>query len=115
VISTTLNFLYFHKEEEFVWLPALVWAVVLWQSFLGWWWVGAGSGGRLTGKDDDVEEKLKRRAVPGHSLSFASIFPYYHRFNARNEPKNDNRRSSIHFRHSIQMVHESITICIRVR
>jgi hypothetical protein len=63
VISTALNFLYVHKEEEFVWLPALVWAVVLWQSFLGWWWwVGAGSGGGLTGKDDEVEEKLKRRA-----------------------------------------------------
>ena len=63
MISTALNFLYVHKEEEFVWLPALVWAVVLWQSFLGWWWwVGAGSGGGLTGKDDEVEEKLKRRA-----------------------------------------------------
>lgn len=63
VISTALNFLYVHKEEEFVWLPALVWAVVLWQSFLGWWWwVGAGTGGGLTGKDDEVEEKLKRRA-----------------------------------------------------
>lgn len=63
VISTALNFLYVHKEEEFVWLPTLVWAVVLWQSFLGWWWwVGAGSNSRLTGNEDEMEEKLKRRA-----------------------------------------------------
>jgi hypothetical protein len=63
VVSTALNFLYVHKEDEFVWLPTLVWAVVLWQSFFGWWWwVGAGSGGGLTGKDDEMEEKLQRRA-----------------------------------------------------
>ncbi|KDR75626.1 hypothetical protein GALMADRAFT_23628, partial [Galerina marginata CBS 339.88] len=35
VVSTALNFLYVHKAEEFVWLPGLMWAVVLWQSFLG--------------------------------------------------------------------------------
>ena len=64
VISTALDFLYVHKEEEFVWLPTLVWAVMLWQIFLAWWWwVGAGSGGGLTkGDRDDVHEKLKRRA-----------------------------------------------------
>ncbi|KAF8190782.1 hypothetical protein BJ912DRAFT_1142595 [Pholiota molesta] len=52
VISTALNFLYVHKEEEFVWLPPLMWAVVLWQSFLGWWWwVGAGSGRARSGRE----------------------------------------------------------------
>jgi len=63
VVSTALNFLYVHKEEEFVWLPGLMWAVVLWQSFLGWWWwVGAGSGGGYTSEDDTMEEKLRREA-----------------------------------------------------
>ncbi|KAK0195835.1 hypothetical protein F5146DRAFT_1101211 [Armillaria mellea] len=45
LVSTALNFLYIPREEEYVWLPGLMWAVVLWQSFLGWWWwVGAGTG-----------------------------------------------------------------------
>ncbi|KAJ7655733.1 hypothetical protein DFH06DRAFT_1091803 [Mycena polygramma] len=44
LVSTGLNFLYVPREEEYMWLPTLMWAVVLWQSFLGWWWwVGAGS------------------------------------------------------------------------
>ncbi|KAJ7503025.1 hypothetical protein B0H11DRAFT_615945 [Mycena galericulata] len=44
LVSTGLNFLYVPREEEYMWLPGLMWAVVLWQSFLGWWWwVGAGS------------------------------------------------------------------------
>ncbi|KAJ6593385.1 hypothetical protein B0H19DRAFT_920694 [Mycena capillaripes] len=44
LVSTALNFLYVPREEEYMWLPGLMWAVVLWQSFLGWWWwVGAGS------------------------------------------------------------------------
>ena len=61
VVGTALNFLYVHKEEDFVWLPTLVWAVLLWQSFLGWWWwVGAGSG--LPGEEDEAEESLRRQA-----------------------------------------------------
>lgn len=60
LVSTALNFLYVHKQEEFVWLPGLMWAVVLWQSFLGWWWwIGAGSGSGLVG-EDYVREKLRR-------------------------------------------------------
>ncbi|KAJ7188774.1 hypothetical protein C8R46DRAFT_980056 [Mycena filopes] len=44
LVSTALNFLYVPREEEYMWLPGLMWAVVLWQSFLGWWWwVGAGA------------------------------------------------------------------------
>ncbi|PPQ93831.1 hypothetical protein CVT25_013540 [Psilocybe cyanescens] len=63
VVSTALNFLYVHKEEEFVWLPSLMWAVVLWQSFLGWWWwVGAGSGGAFASEDENMEDKLRRQA-----------------------------------------------------
>ncbi|GLB37355.1 hypothetical protein LshimejAT787_0404060 [Lyophyllum shimeji] len=62
VVSTALNFLYVPREEEYVWLPSLMWAVILWQSFLGWWWwVGAGSGGGLTGEDDGIVEKMKRK------------------------------------------------------
>ncbi|KAF8918178.1 hypothetical protein CPB85DRAFT_1282844 [Mucidula mucida] len=74
VVSTALNFLYIPREEEYVWLPGLMWAVVLWQSFLGWWWwVGAGSGTGLHNYDesDDIEkrrerkrEKRKRRGSP---------------------------------------------------
>ncbi|KAF9047465.1 hypothetical protein BJ165DRAFT_1403175 [Panaeolus papilionaceus] len=73
VVSTALNFLSVHKEEEYVWLPSLMWAVVLWQSFLGWWWwVGAGSGaGYSSGssrsrdvddEDYEAEEKIRREA-----------------------------------------------------
>lgn len=62
VVSTALNFLYVPREEEYVWLPSLMWAVILWQSFLGWWWwVGAGSASGLYG-EHDIEEKLIREA-----------------------------------------------------
>ncbi|KAF8070396.1 hypothetical protein FPV67DRAFT_1561224 [Lyophyllum atratum] len=62
VVSTVLNFLYVRREEEYVWLPSLMWAVILWQSFLGWWWwVGAGSGSGLSG-GDDIVEKMQREA-----------------------------------------------------
>jgi hypothetical protein len=57
LISTTLNFLEIPQDGQFVWLPGLIHAVVLWQSFLGfWWWVGAGSGAGLT----EVEERLRK-------------------------------------------------------
>ncbi|PPQ84262.1 hypothetical protein CVT26_011854, partial [Gymnopilus dilepis] len=67
VISTALNFLYVHKQEEFVWLPSLMWAVVLWQSFLAWWWwvgAGAGAGGAsaalaFASETERLEEKLR--------------------------------------------------------
>jgi hypothetical protein len=60
LVSTALNFLYVPREEEYLWLPGLMWAVVLWQSFLGWWWwVGAGSGCLLDGKGP-VEELILR-------------------------------------------------------
>ena len=63
LVSTALNFLYVHKEDEFVWLPGLMWAVVLWQSFVGWWWwVGAGSGSGFATEDENRAEKLRREA-----------------------------------------------------
>ena len=70
LVSTALNFLYVPREEEYLWLPGLMWAVVLWQSFLGWWWwVGAGSGSMLDGLDEKAQleefilrgEKRERR------------------------------------------------------
>ncbi|KAF9443793.1 hypothetical protein P691DRAFT_808327 [Macrolepiota fuliginosa MF-IS2] len=62
LVSTALNLIYVHKEDEYVWLPGLMWAVILWQSFLGWWWwVGAGSGSGL-GDKEDMEEKLRKEA-----------------------------------------------------
>jgi hypothetical protein len=63
LVGTSLNFLYVHKEVEFVWLPGLMWAVVLWQSFVGWWWwVGAGSGSGFATEDENRAEKLRREA-----------------------------------------------------
>ena len=64
VAGTALNFLYVHKEDEFLWLPLLVWAVLLWQSFLGWWWwVGAGSGSGLPSDEEYDEGERVRREV----------------------------------------------------
>lgn len=54
-ISASLNFLYIPHQDQYSWMPKLMWAVTLWQSFLGWWWwVGAGMGVR------EVEELLQR-------------------------------------------------------
>jgi len=55
IISTFLNFIYIPKQDQYTWMPKLMWAVTLWQSFLGWWWwAGAGMGVR------EVEELLLR-------------------------------------------------------
>ncbi|KAH9935234.1 uncharacterized protein BXZ73DRAFT_89561 [Epithele typhae] len=54
-ISTALTFLYIPSRDQYPWMPALTWAVILWQSFLGWWWwVGAGMG------VGEIEELLRR-------------------------------------------------------
>jgi len=61
LVSTALNFLYVPKNQQYVWLPGLIWAVILWQSFLGWWWwVGAGSGESAQTTDEVVEILLQR-------------------------------------------------------
>lgn len=55
LISTALTFLYIPSRDQYPWMPGLMWAVILWQSFLGWWWwVGAGMG------VGEVEELLRR-------------------------------------------------------
>ncbi|KAI0741047.1 hypothetical protein C8Q76DRAFT_709917 [Earliella scabrosa] len=65
LVSTALTFLYIPSRDQYPWMPGLMWAVILWQSFLGWWWwVGAGMG---VGEVEDLlrrEEKRqeKRRA-----------------------------------------------------
>jgi hypothetical protein len=62
VVSTALNFLYIPREEEYVWLPSLMWAVILWQNFLGWWWwVGAGSASNVESRER-VEEMMRKQA-----------------------------------------------------
>ncbi|KAJ6497555.1 hypothetical protein C8R45DRAFT_983381 [Mycena sanguinolenta] len=65
LISTALNFLYVPREEEYMWLPALMWAVVLWQSFLGWWWwVGSGSEPALSKEElARMEKHAAKRAA----------------------------------------------------
>lgn len=55
LISTALTFIYIPSRDQYPWMPGIMWAVILWQSFLGWWWwVGAGMG------VGEVEELLRR-------------------------------------------------------
>ena len=59
LVSTGLNFLNVFVSPRFEWLPPLLWAVVLWQSFLGWWWwVGSASG--IAGREFDMERRGKK-------------------------------------------------------
>ena len=37
-ISSALNIIILPAKNQLFWLQPLVWSVVLWQSFLGWWW-----------------------------------------------------------------------------
>lgn len=47
------------KEEHIDWLQHLIWAAVLWQTWLGWWWwVGAGMG---IGEVEDIMERAIRK------------------------------------------------------
>jgi hypothetical protein len=44
ITSTAVNFVEV-REDNLSWLQNLTWALVLWQSWLGfWWWVGSGMG-----------------------------------------------------------------------
>lgn len=62
LVGTALNFLYVPREDQYVWLPGLMWAIILWQSFLGWWWwVGAGSGSGMH-NEEEMEEKMRKQA-----------------------------------------------------
>lgn len=60
--STAITFVYIPSKDQYAWMPGLMWAVILWQSFLGWWWwVGSGMG---VGEVEELlrrEEKRRRR------------------------------------------------------
>ncbi|EMD32926.1 hypothetical protein CERSUDRAFT_118356 [Gelatoporia subvermispora B] len=65
IMSTVTTFLYIPTKEQYEWMPGLIWAIILWQSFLGWWWwVGAGMG---VGEVDDLlrreEKRRKKRSI----------------------------------------------------
>jgi hypothetical protein len=77
MFSTVLNFLYIPTKDQYVWMPTLIWSVMLWQNFLGWWWwVGSGTTpgaamaaaagsttGAKSGKKEGRREKRRLRAV----------------------------------------------------
>lgn len=59
IVSTALNFLYIPAKNQYLWLPSLIWSLVLWQSFLGWWWwVGGGQG---VGEIEELLQREERR------------------------------------------------------
>ncbi|EIN06767.1 hypothetical protein PUNSTDRAFT_127393 [Punctularia strigosozonata HHB-11173 SS5] len=59
VLSTFLTFLYIPSQDQYTWMQGLIWAVIMWQTFMGWWWwVGAGMGGEV---QDMVEREERRR------------------------------------------------------
>jgi len=63
IASTALTIAYIPSRDQFEWVPGLTGAIVLWQTFLGWWWwVGAGMG---MGEVDEwlrrAEKRRKRR------------------------------------------------------
>ena len=59
MVSTGLNFLNVFVSPRFGWLSPLLWAVVLWQSFLGWWWwVGSASG--IAAREFDMERRGRK-------------------------------------------------------
>ncbi|CAE6435639.1 unnamed protein product [Rhizoctonia solani] len=60
VLSTVSNFLQIFLNRRIHWLLSLTWAIVLWQSFLGWWWwVGSGEG--INEVEDMLERERRRR------------------------------------------------------
>ncbi|KAH9944796.1 hypothetical protein B0H21DRAFT_877490 [Amylocystis lapponica] len=58
-MSTAIAFVYIPHRNQYPWMQQLMWAVILWQSFLGWWWwVGAGMG---VGEVDDFLRRAEKR------------------------------------------------------
>ncbi|GAA5972373.1 hypothetical protein JCM11641_002430 [Rhodosporidiobolus odoratus] len=58
VLGTAVNFVEI-KEERMRWLPGVVTCILLWQSWVGfWWWVGAGM---WAGEAEDVEKKREKQ------------------------------------------------------
>jgi hypothetical protein len=65
ITSTALTIAYIpYSRDQFEWIPGLIGAIVLWQSFLGWWWwVGSGMGiGEVNEWLRRAEKRRKRRA-----------------------------------------------------
>ncbi|KAG8728941.1 hypothetical protein FRC12_021374 [Ceratobasidium sp. 428] len=60
VLSTVSNFAQIFLNRRIHWLLSLTWAIVLWQSFLGWWWwVGSGEG--INEVEDMLDRERRRR------------------------------------------------------
>lgn len=58
VLGTTINFVEI-KEDRMRWLPGVVICIMLWQSWVGfWWWVGAGM---WAGEAEDVERRRDKQ------------------------------------------------------
>ena len=58
--STALTFVNIPGKQQYEWLPGLIWAIIMWQSFMGWWWwVGSGMGLHRDGMEG-VEKVLRR-------------------------------------------------------
>jgi hypothetical protein len=65
LLSTVITIAYIPSHNQFEWVPGLIGVIVLWQSFLGWWWwVGAGMGiGEVDEWLNRAEKRRKRRAA----------------------------------------------------
>lgn len=102
VLGTAVNFLLI-KEDEVPWLQSVEWAIVMWQSWLGfWWWVGAGMGigeveDRRARKSKKVRRRNKNRTVESEVESmFASNGSLSSvRFRARNNNNNNNNNNAV--------------------
>lgn len=58
IIGTAVNYREVH-EDRLQWLPFIVWCILLWQSWAGfWWWVGSGM---YAGEVEDRERREERR------------------------------------------------------
>jgi len=67
-MSTAISLVYIPSRDQFSWMKPLMWSVILWQSFLGWWWwVGAGMGvgelDELLIREEKRQNKRKRRSA----------------------------------------------------
>jgi hypothetical protein len=58
--STALTFVNIPGKQQYEWLSGLIWAIIMWQSFMGWWW-WAGSGVGLHRDGMEGVEKMLRR------------------------------------------------------
>ncbi|KAF9810444.1 hypothetical protein IEO21_06942 [Rhodonia placenta] len=67
-MSTAIALIYIPPRDHFSWMKPLMWSIILWQSFLGWWWwVGAGMGvgelDELLSREEKRQNKRKRRSA----------------------------------------------------